>query len=292
MPMALRRHYRAIVALLLLAVGVMLTASIDVGTNRSAPAAGPSTALDPPAFSASLTHGTLTVTGVTASAEHEAGLRQIIAEQFRGHDTRTDFRPGVIIGDYWIAASEQLVYALAAMDSAAAALGTDRVSLRGTTADRETLDDRLESLRQSMPASAVFEEDIIVLQTTASLDELCRRTFDGLVRAPVAFRQSSAEIRTSSYADLDKIIDFAFDCRHVRIAITGHSDASGSEAWNTRLALNRAQAVANYLARGGVPKERLIVESRGSSMPIAGNDTPYGRSMNRRIEFELRLPLL
>ncbi len=102
------------------------------------------------------------------------------------------------------------------------------------------------------------------------------------------FRQSSAELRTSSYATLDKVIDLANDCRDNRIAITGHSDASGNEVWNQRLSLARAQAVADYLIRGGIEPTRLIVAGAGSSSPVADNSTASGRSRNRRIEFELR----
>ena len=54
----------------------------------------------------------------------------------------------------------------------------------------------------------------------------------------------------------------------------------------------RAQAVADYLIANGVAADRLVVEGRGSSEPIADNDTRYGRSLNRRIEFGLRPPLL
>ncbi len=54
------------------------------------------------------------------------------------------------------------------------------------------------------------------------------------------------------------------------------------------MSLARAQAVAAYLTRAGIPSDRLQVEGLGSSRPVAGNETARGRSLNRRIEFELR----
>jgi OOP family OmpA-OmpF porin len=69
--------------------------------------------------------------------------------------------------------------------------------------------------------------------------------------------------------------------------VTGHTDASGDETWNQRLSLKRANAVADYVATGGVARSRLTVAGVGSSMPIADDNTRYGRSLNRRIEIAL-----
>ncbi len=63
---------------------------------------------------------------------------------------------------------------------------------------------------------------------------------------------------------------------------------SGNEARNRQLSLARAQSVADYLVRNGVPASQLIVAGVGSSDPAADNATAYGRGLNRRIEFELR----
>ena len=108
------------------------------------------------------------------------------------------------------------------------------------------------------------------------------------VTEPVAFHRSSAEIRTSSFATLDRIIEIANDCRDNSIAIIGHSDALGDESWNRRLSRARAQAVADYVIRAGIQQQRVVVEGLGSSQPIADNSTAHGRGLNRRIEFELR----
>ena len=111
---------------------------------------------------------------------------------------------------------------------------------------------------------------------------------DPLGVRPLVFRQSSTEIRDSSFGTLARIIDFAYDCPRTVIAITGHTDASGDETWNRRLSLARAQAVADHLANGGIDPQRLTVSGLGSSEPIADNSTPQGRGRNRRIEFSLQ----
>jgi len=116
---------------------------------------------------------------------------------------------------------------------------------------------------------------------------LCQRVFSRAGSEAVNFKQSSADIRTSSHATLDALVSIAYDCSETRISITGHSDSSGYEVHNRRLSLQRAQAVADYLARGGISHDRLLVTGVGSSFPIADNSSEPGRNLNRRIEFEM-----
>ncbi len=220
--------------------------------------------------------------------QHESALLQVAEHAFSGSAVETDLRSGIVFPDYWEPASTRLLQALAATESAVAVLETGQARIRGVTSDPAALRSRLAFVRESLPADAGVVEDVAVIRSSASLDDLCRTNFANAVTEPVAFRQSSAELRTSSYALLDKVIDVANDCRGSRIAITGHTDATGNEDWNRALSLARAQAVADYLVRRGIQPQRLIVTGVGSAMPVADNATPHGRGQNRRIEFELR----
>jgi len=245
-------------------------------------------ALDAPVFSVQHRPGHLEISGTAASSAHESGLLQIVTDQFTGTDSQTSFSPGVALTEEWEIASKRLLYALAATESAKATMHQDRIEVRGVTADADALTSRLEILRGDTGNGLTIEQDFIVISNSVSLDTLCRRNLSHALTEPVLFRQSSTEIRTSSFAILDKIIELANDCRDSTIAITGHSDASGNETWNRRLSVARAQAVASYITRGGITPARLLVEGLGSAVPIADNATAQGRSINRRIEFELR----
>jgi len=84
--------------------------------------------------------------------------------------------------------------------------------------------------------------------------------------------------RLSAYMESNPIYD---------IEITGHTDNFGSETYNRNLSNNRAKAVANYLIGKGIEQHRITFRGAGSNEPVADNDTPDGRSLNRRVEFML-----
>lgn len=68
------------------------------------------------------------------------------------------------------------------------------------------------------------------------------------------------------------------------VMIIGHTDNSGSAAHNADLSLKRAGAVKSYIASSNVDPNRLSVQEKGDTEPIADNGTPEGRAQNRRVE--------
>jgi outer membrane protein OmpA-like peptidoglycan-associated protein len=72
------------------------------------------------------------------------------------------------------------------------------------------------------------------------------------------------------------------------VDIVGHTDSSGGDAINQPLSERRAVSVADALIRNGVQRERLYVAGNSSRNPVASNDTPEGRSQNRRVEILIR----
>ena len=72
------------------------------------------------------------------------------------------------------------------------------------------------------------------------------------------------------------------------IYVTGHTDSTGSDAYNNTLSQNRASAVANYLSLRGVNASRMVVRGMGKTSPIASNDTAEGRAQNRRVELSIQ----
>ena len=71
--------------------------------------------------------------------------------------------------------------------------------------------------------------------------------------------------------------------KNVYVEVQGHTDATGSPEGNIRLGADRAEAVRRYLNKQGVALNRMATISYGQEQPVASNDTPEGRSQNRRV---------
>jgi outer membrane protein OmpA-like peptidoglycan-associated protein len=288
MPAKQRRISRPILAIVLLACGTLLAPALDRGTAQQTPIAYSATLFDAPQFSVRFGRNRLHIAGASVSPEHEVALLQLAREQFTGVAITTDFRAGVSIPPGWETLSTRLLYLVATTESAEARLDGGHVAIRGISRDGSAFEMRRAFLLGAVAAEQRLESDVIVIGNGASFDKLCRRNFASFAVEPIRFRQSSTRVRQASYPLLDRLAEFAYDCHTARIALVGHTDATGSAAWNVQISRARAEAVAAELAHRGVPREHLIVEGRGAAQPIADNATVGGRERNRRIEIELR----
>jgi OOP family OmpA-OmpF porin len=103
--------------------------------------------------------------------------------------------------------------------------------------------------------------------------------------ARIVFAPSSAVINAESGRLLDRIAEIMRGCPATRFRIEGHTDSQGSESINLAISTARAESVLDSLLIRGVFLDRLEARGYGEARPIADNDTPEGRSLNRRIEF-------
>jgi outer membrane protein OmpA-like peptidoglycan-associated protein len=76
------------------------------------------------------------------------------------------------------------------------------------------------------------------------------------------------------------------------MSIEGHTDNVGAEAANLKLSEARAKTVRDFLESQGVASNRLTFSGKGPADPVASNDTPDGRSQNRRVEIVSSEPSL
>jgi outer membrane protein OmpA-like peptidoglycan-associated protein len=72
-----------------------------------------------------------------------------------------------------------------------------------------------------------------------------------------------------------------------KVEVAGHTDSVGDEHYNQQLSEQRAQAVKDYLVRGGVGEDRVTVVGYGETAPRSTNDTVEGRRLNRRVEIRV-----
>lgn len=100
----------------------------------------------------------------------------------------------------------------------------------------------------------------------------------------VHFAFDSAELTSEAKSILDAAVSSINANPSDNISVEGHTDSTGSDAYNSQLSQRRARAVADYLAAHGVSASRLHAVGKGESYPVASNDTSAGRSQNRRVE--------
>ena len=104
----------------------------------------------------------------------------------------------------------------------------------------------------------------------------------------VLFATDSAAVSGPAQVDLQAVARNLRQYPNSTVQVIGHTDSTGEAAYNLQLSQRRAQSVANILIAGGVQSQRIAAGGQGESQPVASNDTPAGRSQNRRVEIIIR----
>lgn len=103
----------------------------------------------------------------------------------------------------------------------------------------------------------------------------------------ITFDTNSYTIKPEFRSTLDKIAQTVASYNQTYVDIYGHTDSTGSDAYNMTLSKNRAESVAGYLTTKGVARARIGTQGFGKTQPVASNDTEAGRAQNRRVEIKL-----
>ncbi len=104
----------------------------------------------------------------------------------------------------------------------------------------------------------------------------------------ILFAVDSASLRPDLRSDLRAVARNLIEYPDSTIVVVGHTDNTGSAAYNQALSERRANAVASELIANGVPASRVRAVGRGLTQPIASNDTAAGRAQNRRVDITIR----
>jgi OmpA-OmpF porin, OOP family len=143
---------------------------------------------------------------------------------------------------------------------------------------------------KDFPQGFQYKAEISVKPAAAPVDgTVCQQLFSELLsKGSIRFEPARATIDPDSAGLLDRLIETALRCPAAIIEIAGHTDADGDDAANQTLSEKRAQAVADYLVKAGLPADRFTAVGYGSTQPVASNETDEGKAQNRRIEFVVR----
>ena len=194
----------------------------------------------------------------------------------------------VDLGDYRFLAAEKGAEAVSLMVSRSAALGfvqlthiDDSAVTRPASAAPTTA--TTGQIALTLPAA-------IPIDTTAAPDDLLLRLAagDAVALDDLVFASGASALSEGAYPSLEVLADWLKSQPAARVALVGHTDASGSLEGNTALSRKRAQSVRERLIdRYGVPGDQVDAEGVGYLAPRMSNLTEAGRDQNRRVEVML-----
>jgi outer membrane protein OmpA-like peptidoglycan-associated protein len=134
------------------------------------------------------------------------------------------------------------------------------------------------------------EQEKKLRQQTAGTGVNVIRDGDNLVLdmpSGITFGVDSSTVQPAFQATLDKVAGTLTQYEKTYVDVMGHTDSTGSDAYNQSLSERRASSVAGYLTSRGVQSARLATKGYGESQPKASNLDEAGRAANRRVEIRL-----
>jgi outer membrane protein OmpA-like peptidoglycan-associated protein len=108
-------------------------------------------------------------------------------------------------------------------------------------------------------------------------------TFD----SGILFDLDESSLRPQAEDNLAELAESLESYEDTRVLVVGHTDATGSDAYNQSLSERRAESARAFLLRRGIEPDRVEALGRGESEPVATNETAEGRQLNRRVEIAI-----
>lgn len=101
------------------------------------------------------------------------------------------------------------------------------------------------------------------------------------------FDTGKSVLKPDARAKLDDLIAKTQGLNLEVIIAVGHTDSDGSDKYNQKLSVSRAESVKKYLTSKGIESNRVYTEGKGEKQPVASNKTKDGKAKNRRVEIEV-----
>jgi outer membrane protein OmpA-like peptidoglycan-associated protein len=187
---------------------------------------------------------------------------------FQSCATATKTQKGAVIG----AAAGGTIGAIIGKKAGNTAVGAIIGGAVGGTAGAvigRKMDRQAEEIKQTVPNAEVIREGegIIV-------------KFD----SGILFDVDQSALKSEARANIESLATSLKNNPQTNILIVGHTDASGTDAYNYKLSERRAASVKSYAVNQGIAASRLTTEGRGETEPIADNTSDSGKAQNRRVE--------
>ena len=137
-------------------------------------------------------------------------------------------------------------------------------------------------LQDNCPNVAGVKENNGCPEVKAAVKQLFKKALNG-----IQFASGKATIMKRSYPILDDVVKVMNENPNYNLSIVGHTDSSGDPEKNLKLSQDRANAVKDYLVMKGIDSSRITTDGKGDTVPVADNETVQGRTLNRRVAFEI-----
>jgi OOP family OmpA-OmpF porin len=149
---------------------------------------------------------------------------------------------------------------------------------------------RMEAQKARAEAAALAESEQKLREELAELQ--AKETERGIVLTlgDVLFDVDEATLKAGATQSLARLVRFLKEYPDRQVLVEGHTDSTGTEAYNLGLSQRRAESVVQFLTLNGVAPERAIATGYGKAYPVAGNETAEGRQLNRRVEIVILDP--
>jgi type IX secretion system PorP/SprF family membrane protein len=131
----------------------------------------------------------------------------------------------------------------------------------------------------------VYVEKIVESKNAKTKESQSKEKEEGqLPVKSILFEFDKAIVQKVSFGELESLINLLNTRSNLIIALDGHTDAKGQEAYNVNLSKNRVNAVKEFLVANGIKDDRIKINHFGENKPKAENETPEGRKINRRVD--------
>ncbi len=233
--------------------------------------------LPAPAFSFTLDHGALTLSGAAPGEQEKAVLLERAQRQFANVSDSLTIT-GANSGADWQQAATQALALLSHYERGRITWDGKLLRTQGliVASNEEALQQEYHRGNNQLHQAALTYR---LAKTATACDTAFARS---LADTKISFATNSADIDPSSTVLLATLASLANDCPG-NLIIEGHTDSTGAPAWNKVLSLARATAVQSALREQGVAASRMRVFGFGAERPINNNATRSGRADNRRI---------
>jgi OOP family OmpA-OmpF porin len=233
---------------------------------------------------------TLTLTGYVPDNNVHAAIAAAAGRKFFSEKVVDNLKASIGAPSGFVGAVVPALGALSRLSTGTLVVTDREIKLSGDAFYDAAVPQIRAGLARDFPQGWQVNADISVKPSAAPVDStVCQQLFsDLLAKGKIRFESGRAGIDPDSAGLLDRLIETALRCPTANIEIAGHTDTDGEDAFNQTLSEKRAQAVADYLVKAGMPASRFTATGYGSTQPVATNDTDEGKAQNRRIDFLVR----